>query len=63
LIPPGEEFPLNDPHEIDQRMGHALDLIIDGGHCGVEPTTVVNMVDGIPEVVRVGCGDPAPFER
>lgn len=62
LIPPGEDFPLNDPHEIDQQMGHALDLIIDGGHCGVEPTTVVNMVDGIPEVVRVGCGDPAPFE-
>ncbi len=62
LIPPGGEFPLNDPDEIDRQMGHALDLIIDGGHCGVEPTTVVNMVDGIPEVVRVGCGDPAPFE-
>ena len=62
LIPPGEDFPLNDPYEIEQRMGHELDLIIDGGPCGVEPTTVVNMVDGIPEIVRVGCGDPSPFE-
>ncbi|MBT7229190.1 MAG: threonylcarbamoyl-AMP synthase [Gammaproteobacteria bacterium] len=62
LIPPGEEFPLNDPFEIEQRMGHELDIIIDGGHCGVEATTVVDMVDGFPQVTRVGCGDPAPFE-
>ncbi len=62
LIPPEAEFPLNDPFEIDQAMGHEIDLIIDGGHCGVEATTVVHMVDGIPEVTRVGCGDPAPFE-
>mgnify|MGYP002725442139 CR=1 FL=1 len=62
LIPPGADFPLNDPYEIEEQMGHAFDLIIDGGPCGVEPTTVVNMVDGIPEVVRTGCGDPSPFE-
>jgi len=62
LIPPGETIPLNDPFEIEQQMGHALDLIVDGGHCGVEATTVVDMIDGLPKVVRVGCGDPSPFE-
>ena len=62
LIPPGETIPLNDPFEIEQQMGHALDLIVDGGHCGVEATTVVDMIDGLPKGVRVGCGDPSPFE-
>ncbi len=61
LMLPGCDFPLSDVDEIERRMGHEIDVIIDGGPCGVEPTTVVNMMDRIPEVTRVGCGDPAPF--
>jgi len=62
LIAPGDEFPLHEAVEIEEQMGHALDLIIDGGHCGHEPTTVINMVDSIPKIIRIGCGDPTPFQ-
>jgi tRNA A37 threonylcarbamoyladenosine synthetase subunit TsaC/SUA5/YrdC len=46
---------------IRDRLGKQLDLIIDGGACNIEPTTVVSLLDGEPEVQRVGLGDPAPF--
>ena len=42
-------------------MAHDIDLIIDGGICGLEPTTVVDMEGDVPRVVRVGKGDPGPF--
>ncbi len=38
-----------------------MDLVIDGGSCGVEPTTVVELLDGVPQVTRTGRGDPAHF--
>ena len=46
------------------RLTHSrqVDLIIDGGNCGHEPTTVVDLVDGIPLVVRRGKGDVSPFQ-
>jgi tRNA threonylcarbamoyl adenosine modification protein (Sua5/YciO/YrdC/YwlC family) len=56
---PGEELPLVDPDEILDRVGHAVDLVINGGACGVEPTTVVDMTVEPPEVVRAGLGDTA----
>jgi tRNA threonylcarbamoyl adenosine modification protein (Sua5/YciO/YrdC/YwlC family) len=58
---PGAELPLNDPEVIREQLGHALDLVIDGGPCGVEPTTVVDMTCDPPQVVRAGLGDTALF--
>lgn len=63
LILPGETDPMTDPYEIRETLEHELDLIIDGGFCGFEATTVVNMLEDIPEVTRVGKGDPEPFEN
>ncbi|MEN8169149.1 MAG: L-threonylcarbamoyladenylate synthase [Pseudomonadota bacterium] len=62
LILPGEPNPETDPYEIRQSLEHAVDLIIDGGYGSFEPTTVVDMSDEVPQVVRHGLGDPAPFE-
>ncbi|PAU54902.1 threonylcarbamoyl-AMP synthase [Pseudomonas sp. PIC25] len=61
LIMPGEELPMSDPYEMRQLLEHQVDLIIDGGYGGVAASTVVNLADGEPEVLRTGCGDPAPF--
>ena len=48
LLLPGKELPETDAWEIRERLEHEGDLVIDGGHCGVEPTTVVELVDGVP---------------
>lgn len=57
LILPNDEFPLTDPLEIRDMLEHQVDLIIDGGHCGLEPTTVVDLEDDVPVILREGCGD------
>lgn len=62
LIMPGEEYPLTDPYDIRDTLQHEVDLVIDGGYCGMEPTTVVDLADDIPIVLRVGKGDIAPFQ-
>lgn len=62
LILPGESEPLTDPYDIRDTLEHALDLVIDGGFCGLQPTTVVMMGSDKVSVVRVGAGDPSPFE-
>lgn len=56
LILPGEELPLSDPGQVRERLEHEVDLVIDGGNCGIEPTTVVDFVNGAPQVVRLGRG-------
>jgi len=61
LIMPGDTDPLTDPYEMRQLLEHQVDLIIDGGFGGIKASTVINLADGEPEVIRVGCGDPAPF--
>lgn len=61
LIMPGDDLPLIDPYDIRQMLEHEVDLVIDGGYCGMEPTTVVDLADETPQVVRVGKGDTAPF--
>jgi tRNA threonylcarbamoyl adenosine modification protein (Sua5/YciO/YrdC/YwlC family) len=61
LILPGDEVALTDPEEIRNRLEHQLDLVIDGGFCGADPTTVVDLTHEVVEVLRVGKGDPAPF--
>lgn len=63
LILPGDDLPLTDPYDIRDTLEHALDLIIDGGYCGFEPTTVVDLVEGVPVVTRVGLGPAEVFEE
>ncbi|MDH5181151.1 MAG: L-threonylcarbamoyladenylate synthase [Gammaproteobacteria bacterium] len=63
LIMPGEEMPLTEPYEIRERLEHHVDLVIDGGHCGIEPTTVIDLTSGLPEIARVGRGDTSPFAK
>lgn len=61
LILPGHEQPLSEVYEIEEQLGKQVDLIIESGACGIEPSTVIDLVSGVPEVVRVGLGDPSPF--
>jgi tRNA threonylcarbamoyl adenosine modification protein (Sua5/YciO/YrdC/YwlC family) len=56
LIMPGNDFPETDAHDIREKLEHQLDLVVDGGHCGVEPTTIVDLTDSVPRVVRKGRG-------
>jgi tRNA threonylcarbamoyl adenosine modification protein (Sua5/YciO/YrdC/YwlC family) len=62
LLLPGEEEPMTDGWTIKERFDADLDAVIDSGECGTSPTTVVDFSQGYPEVVRVGAGDPSPFE-
>lgn len=57
LILPDDEIPMTDPDEIFERLGRQLDLVIDGGNCGIEPTTVVDLTESVPQVLREGLGD------
>jgi len=57
LILPGDETPMTDPEDMRERLAHQVDLIIDGGNCGFEPTTVVNMVDSSYDILRQGKGE------
>ena len=52
---------LFDPYQMRLKIGKLVDLIVDGGACGLEPTTMIDLVEGVPQVVRVGKGDPEPF--
>lgn len=61
LILPDEDNRLIDPYEMKLKIGKLVDLVVDGGICGVEATTMVDLVDGIPEVIREGKGDSEPF--
>jgi tRNA threonylcarbamoyl adenosine modification protein (Sua5/YciO/YrdC/YwlC family) len=61
LVLPGDELPMTDATEIHERIGHAVDVVLDGGNCGLEPTTVVDLSGEAPEVLRVGKGDPRRF--
>jgi tRNA threonylcarbamoyl adenosine modification protein (Sua5/YciO/YrdC/YwlC family) len=56
LILPGQEHPETDAHDIREKLEHAVDLVIDGGSCGLEPTTVIDLVDGSMQVLRKGRG-------
>ncbi|WP_106477566.1 L-threonylcarbamoyladenylate synthase [Phytohalomonas tamaricis] len=62
FIPVDEELPMTDAEDIRDRFGAQLDLIIDGGACHLEPTTVVDLRELPPTIVREGRGDTAPFE-
>jgi tRNA threonylcarbamoyl adenosine modification protein (Sua5/YciO/YrdC/YwlC family) len=62
LILPGEEIPMTDPYEMRDILGHAVDLIVDGGYCGMEPTTVVAFDVDPPMLLRRGKGDASLFD-
>jgi len=62
LLLPGEPLPLTDASEIRAKLEHQLDAILDGGHCGIEPTTVVDLAVSPPVLVRAGKGKLAGAE-
>lgn len=53
---PEQELPLTDPHELRDVLEHRVDLIIDGGHCGTDSTTLVDLTQDVPVVLRQGAG-------
>jgi tRNA threonylcarbamoyl adenosine modification protein (Sua5/YciO/YrdC/YwlC family) len=59
---PGDGLPMTDGREIEKRIGHALDLVLDAGNCGVEPSTIVDLSGDAPRLLRAGKGDPRPFQ-
>ncbi len=62
LLLPGEAQSMTDPAEIKERLDHQVDLVIDGGSGGVEPSSVVDLTSGVPVIVRRGRGDVSAFE-
>ena len=56
MILPGKDMPETDANEIREKLEKQVDLIIDGGHCGLEPTTIINMVEVPPQLIRQGKG-------
>lgn len=61
LMLPGDEDPLSDAEVIRARIAHEVDLILDGGACGIEPTTVIDLSETEPTLVRKGKGEVASF--
>ncbi|MFC3339378.1 L-threonylcarbamoyladenylate synthase [Paracandidimonas soli] len=59
LVPEGEEDPLNDAQEIMDRYSGQLAAVVDGGACPLRPTTVIDLTGSVPEVLRLGAGDPS----
>ena len=62
LLLPGEDEPMTQGWEIKERLDHLLDAVVDAGDCGTEPTTVVDLSQPEPEILRRGAGDPSRFE-
>ena len=54
-------MPVSEPEEIRDRLEKQVDLILDAGGCGLDPTTVIDLSGSAPELVRLGKGDPALF--
>jgi len=61
LTLPGDSMPLTDPLEIEERIGHQIDAIIDAGPVGIEPTSVLDLTSGSVAVLRQGKGDVSDF--
>ena len=59
LIPAGEHEPLNDPQQIRRRYQKLIQAVVDAGACPMQPTTVIDLTDDVPVLVRRGCGDAA----
>ncbi|MBU2678308.1 MAG: threonylcarbamoyl-AMP synthase [Gammaproteobacteria bacterium] len=63
LMLPGDDLPLTDPSEIDARIGHEIEAIVDAGPAGIEPTTVLDLSGGSVDILRFGLGDVSQFTR
>jgi tRNA threonylcarbamoyl adenosine modification protein (Sua5/YciO/YrdC/YwlC family) len=61
LLLPGSEEPMTSGWEIKELLDHAVDAVLDSGECGTEPSTVIDLSDGEPEIIRVGAGDVSRF--
>jgi tRNA threonylcarbamoyl adenosine modification protein (Sua5/YciO/YrdC/YwlC family) len=61
LILPPETTPLTNPADIQKRLNRQVDMILDGGLCGTVPTTLIDLTDTYPKIMREGKGDPEPF--
>jgi tRNA threonylcarbamoyl adenosine modification protein (Sua5/YciO/YrdC/YwlC family) len=61
LLLPGEELPRTDAREIYDKLEHTVDLVLDGGNCGLIPTSVIDLSGDRAKVLRVGRGDLRPF--
>ena len=62
LALPEDEYPLTDPHDIRDQLEHEVDLVIDGGFCGLEATSVIDLTGPAPLILRRGVGDVSDFE-
>lgn len=62
LILPGDDLPLLDPYEIRSVLQQQVDLVIDGGYCGMEATSVIDLSDETPVIMRHGAGSTREFE-
>ena len=62
LMLPGEVEPMTDGWMVKEELDHQIDVVLDSGECGTEPTTVIDFSSGVPEVLRVGAGEPSWFE-
>jgi len=61
LIMPGDAYPMIDPYDIRETLEHHVDLVIDGGYCGMEPTSVIDLTGDAPTIIREGLGDISEF--
>ncbi|MFA5172042.1 MAG: L-threonylcarbamoyladenylate synthase [Sulfuriferula sp.] len=61
LILPDETMPMHEAETIRDQLEHQLDLIVDAGACGIEPTTVIDLTHGEPQLMRAGRGALSPF--
>jgi tRNA threonylcarbamoyl adenosine modification protein (Sua5/YciO/YrdC/YwlC family) len=62
LLLPGQEVPMTQGWQVRDRLDHLVDAVVDAGDCGTEPTTVVDLAQPEPEILRRGAGDPSRFE-
>lgn len=63
LILPGADAPMADGWDVKDSLDHLVDVVIDTGECGREPTTVVDLSSGVADILRYGAGDASPFEQ
>jgi tRNA threonylcarbamoyl adenosine modification protein (Sua5/YciO/YrdC/YwlC family) len=59
---PGDDMPMSDSAEIDERIGHAIEMIVDGGPVGIVPTSVIDLSGGAVEILRIGRGDVSSLQ-
>lgn len=61
LLLPGHEDPMTEGWSIKEELDHLVDVVLDSGECGTDPTTVVDFTEGYPEVLREGAGETGRF--